>query len=194
MERILIVLGCVAEKARNLLCRARGAYLTNLLHRYGSKGRVTGDVRIINPERIYIGDDSYINGGMIRASKNARITIGDNCMVSYGVHIRTDTHAHDDSSIPMRQQGCAEKDITIEDDVWVGYGAQIMPGLTIGKGSIVGAGAVVTKDVPPYTVVGGVPAKVIQSRLPEDALKTELPRLRSAEGRTASLGKGAIDE
>lgn len=63
MKRLLIVLGCIAEKARNLLCKARGAYLTDLLHRYGSKGRVTGDVRIVSPERIYIGNDSYINGG-----------------------------------------------------------------------------------------------------------------------------------
>lgn len=131
---------------------------------------------------------------MIRASKNARIAIGDNCMISYGVHIRTDTHVHDDPSIPMRRQGCVEKDITIEDDVWVGYGAQIMAGLTIGKGSIIGAGAVVTKDIPPYTVVGGVPAKVIRPRLPEDALTTDLPRARSVQGRTFSLGEGVSDE
>lgn len=194
MERTLVVIGCIAEKTRNLLCKARGAYLTNLLHRYGSKGRVTGDVRLVNPDRIYIGNDSYINGGMIRASKNARITIGDNCMISYGVHIRTDTHVHDDPSIPMRQQGCTEMDITIEDDVWVGYGAQIMAGLTIGQGSIVGAGAVVTKDVPPHTVVGGVPAKVIHSRLPEGAYTAGAPKARSTEEYTAIMSEGVDNE
>nr|WP_143033346.1 DapH/DapD/GlmU-related protein [Prevotellamassilia timonensis] len=63
------------------------------------------------------------------------------------------------------------KDITppgkviIEDDCWIGFNVIILPGVTIGKGSIIGAGAVVTKSIPPYSVAGGVPAKVIKSRL-----------------------------
>lgn len=61
----------------------------------------------------------------------------------------------------MNNQGGYEKDIVIEDNCWIGYGAQIMPGITIHNGSVVGAGAVVTKDVEKNTVVGGVPATVI---------------------------------
>ena len=190
----MVVLGCVVEKMANILRKVRGAYLTNLLHRYGSKGRVAGDTRIVNPERIYIGNESYINGGMIRASNNARITIGDNCMISYGVHIRTDTHVYDDPSVPMRLQGTAESDITIEDDVWIGYGAQIMAGLTVGQGSIVGAGAVVTKDVPPFTVVGGVPAKVIRSRLPKGTYSTDAIGVQVAGECLAANDEGAGDE
>lgn len=168
-DGILIALGFVVEKLGKLFLVARGKYLTHLLHRYGSQGRITGGgyVKIVRPENIYIGRGSYINGGMIRASKNARIMIGDNCMISYGVHLRTDSHQHSNPSIPMCEQGSIEKNIVIGDDVWIGYGAQIMAGCSVGKGSIVGAGAVVTKDVPPYTVVGGVPARVIRSRLKE---------------------------
>lgn len=85
-------------------------------------------------------------------------------MISYAVHMRTDMHLHDSTDIPMTSQGHIEKDIVIEDDVWIGYGAQIMSGITVGTGAIVAAGAVVTKDVPPYSVVAGVPARVIKSR------------------------------
>ena len=64
----------------------------------------------------------------------------------------------------MNQQGAYEKQITIEDDVWIGYGAKILAGVTVGKGAVIGAGAVVTKNVAPYAVVGGIPAKEIKMR------------------------------
>ena len=61
-----------------------------------------------------------------------------------------------------------KKKVTISDDVWIGANAIILPGVTIGKGSVIAGGAVVTKDVEPYMIVGGNPAKVIRSRLKED--------------------------
>ena len=61
--------------------------------------------------------------------------------------------------------------IVVEDDVWIGYGATIMPGVHMGQGCVVGAGALVTKDVPPYAVVGGVPAKIIEYRFSSDLRK-----------------------
>ncbi len=65
----------------------------------------------------------------------------------------------------MDQQGFAEeKPVVIEDDVWIGSRVTILPGVTIGRGSVVGAAAVVTKDVPPYSVVAGNPAKVVKTR------------------------------
>ena len=68
------------------------------------------------------------------------------------------------TDVPMNQQGAYEKQITIEDDVWIGYGAKILAGVTVGKGAVIGAGAVVTKNVAPYAVVGGIPAKEIKMR------------------------------
>lgn len=61
-------------------------------------------------------------------------------------------------------------DIVIDDDVWIGYGATIMSGVHIGQGAVIASGAVVTKDVPPYTIVGGVPAKIIKYRFSQDMI------------------------
>ena len=62
-------------------------------------------------------------------------------------------------------------DVVIEDDVWVGTGAIILKGVTIGRGSIIAAGALITKDVPPYSIVGGVPARVIKMRFTPEEIK-----------------------
>ena len=138
---------------------------TNIfLTQFGSQGRVAHNTDLRHPEHIFIGGGSYVNGGMLAASEHARIVIGRDCMVSYNVHMRTDMHVHDRVDIPMSRQGHVEADIVIGDDVWVGYGAQVMAGVTIGSHSIIGAGAVVTRDVPEYAVAVGVPARVIKDR------------------------------
>ena len=73
-------------------------------------------------------------------------------------------HNHSDVSQPMIKQNITVKDIVIEDNVWIGHGAYIMPGVTVHRGSIVAARAVVTKDVPEFSVVAGVPAKIVRIR------------------------------
>lgn len=87
-----------------------------------------------------------------------------NGMISYNVHMRTDMHRYGRISIPMNKQGVSEADIVIGDDVWIGYGAQIMMGVTVGSHSIIGTGAIVTHDIPEYSVAVGVPARVIKDR------------------------------
>jgi maltose O-acetyltransferase len=76
----------------------------------------------------------------------------------------TRKHGFARTDVTISDQGYTHAPIKIEDDVWVGFQAIILPGVTIGRGSIVGAGAVVTKDVPPYTVVVGVPARPLRQR------------------------------
>jgi maltose O-acetyltransferase len=93
------------------------------------------------------------------------LDIGDNVMMAPGVIILTQNHRFDDLDVPMIDQGYMPgKGVVIEDDVWLGTNAIILPGCRIGKGSIIGAGAVVTKDVAPYAIVGGNPAKLIRYR------------------------------
>ncbi|MNG32136.1 Virginiamycin A acetyltransferase [compost metagenome] len=75
-----------------------------------------------------------------------------------------ENHVFSDKTKPIKEQGIYRQGITIEDDCWIGSNVTILDGVTIGTGSVVAAGAVVTKDVPPYSVVGGVPAKIIKER------------------------------
>ena len=109
-----------------------------------------------------IGDNSGVG---IRCEVNGEVTIGNNVMMGPEVVIYTSSHAHDRTDITMIEQGSEEiKPVSIGNDVWIGRRAMIMPGVNIGNGCIVGAGAVVTKDVPDYCIVGGVPAKIVKRR------------------------------
>lgn len=160
----LAIIGAGILGMRMFSSKCVAKFQNHRLKKNGSEGAVSSNVDLRYVQNIHIGRNSYINGGMICASENARIEIGENCMISYQVHMRTDMHRHESLDTPMTDQGLTQKDITIKDNVWIGYGAQIMAGVTVGSGAIVGAGAVVTKDVPNNAVVGGVPAKVIRIR------------------------------
>lgn len=118
----------------------------------------------LHPENIVIGKNTYLNGGMFVAGDDSKIIIGDNCLISYNVHMRTSSHNHSVMDVPIREQGESQKDIVIGNNVWIGYGAQILSGVIIGDNSIVGAGAVVTRSIPENCIYGGVPAKLIRER------------------------------
>lgn len=98
------------------------------------------------------------------------IEIGNNVLMSPRVSLFAENHNFDRLDIPIRDQGVTSKSIFVEDDCWLASNSTILAGVRIGQGSIVAAGAVVTKDVPPYSVVGGVPAKIIDRRLPVDEI------------------------
>ena len=130
----------------------------------GQDYRLGNKVYMSHCDNISIGKGTYINGGYVLASANARIIIGENCLLSYNIHIRTDMHECHKANKLIHEQGNYEKDIIIEDDVWIGFGAQIMPGVTIMKGSVIGAGAIVTHSTEPYSINVGVPARKIGKR------------------------------
>lgn len=90
------------------------------------------------------------------------VTIGNNCCTGQGTIITALIHNFEDTNKRINEQGVSVKPIVIEDDVMIGANASIMPGVKIGTHSIVAAGAVVTKDVPPHSLVAGVPAKLIK--------------------------------
>lgn len=116
-----------------------------------------------NQGRIVIGRGTYIGPSTVLFGMG-EIEIGDHVMISPGVVITSLQHPIDDTSRPMFQQPRVYGKISIEDDVYIGSNAVVTPGVRIGRGAVVGAGAVVTKDIPPYAIAMGVPAKVVRWR------------------------------
>lgn len=112
--------------------------------------------------RTSLGDYSGIG---INARINGTCTIGDYVMMGTDVVVITRNHAFERTDIPMMHQGFEqERPVVIGNDVWIGDRAIILAGVHVGDGAIIAAGAVVTHDVPPYSVVAGVPARVIKER------------------------------
>lgn len=149
---------------------------TNIIIEYG--------VLVFHPENISLGSNIYVGHNTILKGyyKNeliiedgtwigqqcflhsaGGIRIGANVGIGPGVKIITSSHKSD-QSFPVLHSELIFKEVIIESDSDLGVGSIVLPGIKIGKGAIVGAGAVVTKDVPPYSVVAGVPAKVIKYR------------------------------
>jgi acetyltransferase-like isoleucine patch superfamily enzyme len=110
---------------------------------------------------IKIGRDSLIGEHSVIRGQGG-VQIGDRVYTSPFTQIIAVNHVFDDPNRPFVDQGITAEGVVIEDDVWLGAGAVITDGVRVGKGAVVAAGAVVTKDVPPHTVVGGVPAKIIK--------------------------------
>lgn len=108
---------------------------------------------------VIIGDDTRIG---INNTIIGPVTIGNHVNLAQGITVTALNHNFKDTSRLIDEQGFSTKPIVIEDDVWIGANAVILPGVTIGKHVVVAAGAVVTKDVPDNTIVGGVPAKEIK--------------------------------
>jgi acetyltransferase-like isoleucine patch superfamily enzyme len=112
-----------------------------------------------------IGANTYLQAGCTLNSFVSSIRIGQNCMIATRCVFMPYQHGRGDATRPMREQGLTSRgDIAIEDDVWLGAQVCVMDGVTIGRGAIVGAGAVVTKDIPPAAIAAGVPARVLRMR------------------------------
>ncbi len=122
---------------------------------------------------IYIGRDSLI-GELNVLRGQGGITIGDRVYTAPLVQILAVNHVFADPTRPIIEQGITAEGIVIEDDAWIGAGAIITDGVHIGRGAVVAAGAVVTQDVLPHTVVGGVPARVLKE-ITADSMKVTRP-------------------
>ncbi len=165
----------------------RQQYYTFRLAHSGAGIRIESGVRIGSPRYVSIGNDVYLgpeckifaspsspivigNGFaananvMINARGNGRIKIGNDVLIGPNVVIRSNNHIFSDLEIPIADQGMSDGYIIVEDDVWIASNAVVLPDVCIGRGAVVAAGAVVTKNVAPYAIVGGVPAKQIGSR------------------------------
>ena len=112
---------------------------------------------------VIIGDHTRIG---IHCTVIGPVTIGSHVNLAQGITVTALNHNFAETDKRIDEQGVSTKQVTISDDVWIGANAVILPGVTIGRHVVVAAGAVVTKDVPDNTVVGGVPAKVIKTLTP----------------------------
>ena len=110
---------------------------------------------------IWIGRDSLIGEYTVIRGQGG-VTIGDRVYTSPGTQLIAVNHVFDNPEQPFVEQGITAEGIVVEDDVWLGSAAIVTDGVRIGRGAVVAAGAVVTKDVPPHAVVGGVPARILR--------------------------------
>ena len=129
----------------------------------GPGTRILRHVVVYYPENLNLG-------GQVSIASNCQLnaigglTIGDNVLIGPGTYIWTQNHKFEDPIIPIRLQGSEVSPVMIEDDVWIAAGCVILPGVTIGKGSVVAAGAVVTRTAAPFSVIAGVPARRMSVR------------------------------
>ena len=144
--------------------------------------------RTVIEENVEIGDYTYINSGKYWVTIETNVKIGKYCSIAPGVHIAAGNHEYSfvtthpilfdkyyEKVLQMdantqRARGLKDKEkyTCIKNDVWIGFNAIIKRGVTIGNGAVIAAGAVVTKDVPDYAIVGGNPAKLIKYRTSDE--------------------------
>ncbi|NLC69015.1 MAG: acetyltransferase [Clostridiaceae bacterium] len=143
-----------AKKVRGFLCR-------RIFKKAGKNINIEHGAYFGSGFEIEIGNNSGLG---LNCRVYGPLTIGDDVMMGPDVMIFTQQHESKRLDIPMRLQTAPKEPVSIGDDVWIGARVIILPGKKIGKGAIIGAGAIVTKDVPDYAVVAGNPARIIKFR------------------------------
>lgn len=142
-----------------------------LLKRIGKNVTIRERVVIMRPQNVEIGHDVLLNSDCKIGGQNG-IKIGNYVQLAYNVNLVSEDHAYHNPTTPIKKQGYKKTGpIIIEDDVWIGANAVIMPEIRVGRGSIIGANAVVTKSVLPYSIVGGVPARLIKYRFDKQSIQ-----------------------
>lgn len=140
-------------------------FIARKLFKYcGKNVMIRNGVVFGNGKTIQIGENSQL-GVNARIMSAKSVIIGKNVLMGPDVIIMDINHAFKDKEVPIMFQGYSEsKEVRIKDDAWIGARVVILPGVTIGRGSIIAAGSIVTKDVPDYAIFGGNPAKLIKYR------------------------------
>ncbi len=147
-----IIMWIPCHPLRRLVCKV-------LMKDFDMSSGIFRNVEIRCPYRVTIGKNTVINTRCLIDGRGGLVKIGDNVDIAQEVNIWTEQHDYNSPSYEA-----IGGDVIIEDYVWIASRATILPGVSIGRGSVVASCAVVTKDVPPFTVVAGVPAKAIAKR------------------------------
>ena len=146
--------GTIRIAQRYMLCKS-------LCVDVGDNVSIHDNVFFFNVDKMKFGNNVSVHP-MCYFQASGGIEIGNDVSIAHGVTLMTQNHSYEDRNIPIKDQPVISKPIIIEDNVWIGAKATVLYGRRIGKNSVIAAGAVVTKDVPPNTVVAGVPARVIK--------------------------------
>ena len=192
--------------------RARLAHWEKVAGARFAEGAYVAAEAAIFTSHLVLGEASWIAGhALVRgdvefgahttvnayAMISGKVRCGDGVRIASHASIVGFNHGFDDPSVPIHTQKHESLGITIEDDVWIGANAVLLDGVTIGKGAVVAAGAVVSKDVPPLAIVGGVPAKVVryrgQSGKRDSAAQLEALGARAAAQWPQILGNHRLD-
>lgn len=143
-------------------CRLRLLWVGPFFREIGKNVNIQPGVEMHPLYNISIGDNSGV-GRDSYISAADQVMIGKDVMIGPQLMLYTANH-ETKLGVPMIMQPMIKKPVTIEDDVWIGSRVTILPGVTIGKGSVIAAGSVVTRNVEPFSIYGGVPAKLIKKR------------------------------
>ncbi|HSX59238.1 MAG TPA: acyltransferase [Tahibacter sp.] len=149
----------------------------------GRRGGIEAGVRVLGDARIRLGDRVMLRRGVVIAGNGElrigsgttindgcqisafdSVRIGENCLFAPRVSVLDIDHRFDTRERPIRDQGCRTAPVVIGDDVWIGMNAVVLRGVHIGRGAIVAANSVVTRDVPEFAIVAGAPARLLRMR------------------------------
>jgi acetyltransferase-like isoleucine patch superfamily enzyme len=148
--------------------------------RMGRNNRLGPNGRIIRPEEITLGDNIYIAPGFHISARN--LSIGNNILIGPNLLLECDDHTFHNVGKTIWSTFLEERNIgfvKIEDDVWIGGNVTILKNVNIGEGCVIGAGSVVTKSLPPYSICLGIPCKPFKIRFNRDELKKHLGLVNS---------------
>lgn len=138
-------------------------------------------MNLFNDQLVSVGNKTYGELTVIQFNDNAQLILGNYCSIAQNVSfiLDADHNTKTISTFPfkvaclqnVKNEAISKGDIVVKDDVWIGYGSIILSGVHIGQGAVIAAGSVVSHDVPPYAIVGGVPARLIKYRFSEEMIK-----------------------
>jgi Acetyltransferase (isoleucine patch superfamily) len=149
--RLSLSLGCVITSAKNIVFGDN----VNVMHNCSFYAHNNGSISI--------GDRVSMNSNVqVNAADSGSIIVGNDVAIGPNVVIRASNHNYRKKDVRINEQGHAGGTVIIEDDVWIGANCVILAGVVIRRGAIIGAGALVNRDIPPYALAGGVPAAVIR--------------------------------
>ena len=189
MKKLMRILGIALGLIDRALAFSYSLFFSSRFAAWGPRSRLGLGAKLIGPELVFvgsdvtIGDQAWLNtkddrgdgmltlqigdgtyiGRLVQINAWRSVALGSNVLIADRVFISDADHNFTDTNIPIRLQGDSFLGaVTLKDGCWIGIGAVILPGVTVGRNAVVAANAVVTKDVPDCVVVGGIPAKIIK--------------------------------